>query len=414
MTQHVAEICIVGAGAAGLWAAGVCARRGARVILLEKMGKTGTKVLASGGSRCNLTTSLDPRAAAQCFRHEGAKFLGPAVKALSPRHIRERFHGLGVPTKVETEFAKVFPASDSARDVRDALEQEARRHGATILLNSRVDAIEPVTDGWIVHSPYQRVRCHRLLLCPGGGSYPQTGTTGDGYGWLRALDLEVVDPVPALVPLQSPASWVQALSGIAVDGEARIGKFRRRRPVLFTHRGLSGPGAMDLSVHVARASGPVELRLDLVPDQGWEELRALLIQAAGRRGAPRLASLVRLPRRLIETVAKQAGLPDANPSANALSAAARHQLIDELKGLRIPISGTLGFDKAEVTAGGLALHEVDPRSMAVRRCPGLYAFGEILDLDGPIGGLNFTAAFATAEVAARSACSAETIRRETA
>ncbi|MBW2258341.1 MAG: NAD(P)/FAD-dependent oxidoreductase [Deltaproteobacteria bacterium] len=147
MTQHVAEICIVGAGAAGLWAAGVCARRGAQVILLEKMGKTGTKVLASGGSRCNLTTSLDPRAAAQCFRHEGAKFLGPAVKALSPRHIRERFHGLGVPTKVETEFAKVFPASDSARDVRDALEQEARRHGATILVNSRMPSNQSRTAG---------------------------------------------------------------------------------------------------------------------------------------------------------------------------------------------------------------------------------------------------------------------------
>jgi predicted Rossmann fold flavoprotein len=397
------DIVIVGAGAAGLWAAATCARSGATTLLLEKTPRTGTKVLASGGTRCNLTTTLDARAAGQLFGPEGARFLAPAFRALSPSKVRERFHEMGVPTKTEPEFDKVFPASDSARDVRDALEREARRAGATIALDQPVQGVEAVDGGWTVSTPSGPVASTALLLCTGGRSYPKTGTTGDGYAWLRSLQLEVVDLAPALVPLTSSAPWVKSLSGISVDAQLRFGKNRRRRPVLFTHVGLSGPGPMDMSVHLTRCPGPVDLLVDLLPDHTWEQVRTTLVAGAAAKGAPRVCKLIKLPRRLVEAVVLQAGIGEPNPRAVDLSRSARHHLVDALKGLAVPITGTTGYDRAEVTAGGLALHQVDRKTMAVRGHPGLYVFGELLDLSGPIGGLNFQAAFATAELAGLAA-----------
>ena len=395
-----ADVCIVGAGAAGLWAAAACARRGIDTVVLEKTKRTGTKVLSSGGSRCNLTTTLDAR---QTARHFGRaqNFVTPALHALTPQQVRAHFESLGVATKIEPEFEKVFPASDSALEVRDALVDDAKAAGARFQLSSQVLGIEAVEGGWIARTAESAVRCRRLLICVGGKSYPRTGCTGDGYPWLRELGLKVVDPVPALVPLSSPAPWVHELTGSTIDGELRIGTQRRRRPTLFTHRGLSGPGPMDLSEVVTRG-GEREARLDLLPDISWERVRNRLIEAAGKPGSPRLASCLPLSRRVVAAVAMQAGLHDENPLVNQLDKKARHRVIDELKGLRIPISGSLGFEKAEVTSGGLALSEVDRRTMAVYKHPGLYVFGEILDLSGPIGGFNFQAAFSTAELAARA------------
>lgn len=416
------EIVVIGAGAAGLWAAARAARGGRRVLLLEKTRRTGTKVLASGGTRCNLTTTLDPGRAAALFGRAGERFLRTAFRCLPPLAVREHFALLGVPT-VEAPLEKVFPASQRARDVRDALERDALGAGARIRLDAPVRAIARSAGAWRVElQGGESLECSRLLLSPGGASYPATGTTGDGYAWLRALGLEVVEPVPALVPLVSPASWVRELSGLAVqevearllDAEGReLG--RRARPVLFTHRGVSGPGAMDLSRHVARgladararAAAPpaFTLALDLAPTLDRAALRERIAQAAGERGAPRLSTTLDapLPRRLAEAVATQARLRERDPPANALTRAERHAFVEAIKGLAVPIAGTLGFELAEVSAGGLALGELDPGSLRVRRYQGLYVFGELLDLDGPIGGLNFQSAFSTAELAARAA-----------
>ncbi|MED5369699.1 MAG: aminoacetone oxidase family FAD-binding enzyme [Myxococcota bacterium] len=395
------EICIVGAGAAGLWAAAECARRGASVLVLEKTRRTGTKVLSSGGTRCNLTTTLDARDTARAFG-QGHDFIRPALQALSPQMVRAHFERIGVKTKTEADFDKVFPASDSALQVRNALERHARQAGAQFLLSQPVTSLEPTAAGWTVHCGNRRVHCRRLILATGGKSYPKTGTTGDGWVWLRALGLHVVDPVPALVPLESPAPWVHALSGIAIDGELRVGKLRRRRPVLFTHKGLSGPGAMDLSEPFARRLAD-EARLDLLPELPMETLRAQLIDGASAPGSPRLRTLLPLPKRVLATLAQQSGLPDDNPQLNQISRKARNRLVENVKGWRIPISGTLGFSKAEVSAGGLGLDQLDRRSMQVHAHPGLFVVGELLDLTGPIGGFNFQAAFATAQLASVAA-----------
>lgn len=411
-----AEIVIVGAGAAGLWAAAAAARAGRTVLVLEKTARAGTKVLASGGTRCNLTTTLGPAEAARLFG-AGESFVLPAFRALTPAAVRSRFHALGVPTVVEEALEKVFPKSQRAVDVRDALLRDAVAAGARIRYQAAVTTVAPEDGGWTVRTTHDTVRCRKLLLCPGGMSYPKTGTTGDGYRWLAGLDLPLVRPVPALVPLASNAPWVTALSGIALpDAEARLQDpservvARRSRPVLFTHHGLSGPGAMDLSVHVARAAATGgtagwHVAVDLLADQDLDAVRAELLDAAGRPGGPHLARLVghRMPARVLSAVARQAGLTDDNPPLHRVDRKSRNRLADALKGLRVPISGTLGWDQAEVTGGGLALDAVDRTTLEVKGRPGLYVFGELLDLTGPIGGLNFQAAFATAELAARHA-----------
>ncbi|MCA9002964.1 MAG: NAD(P)/FAD-dependent oxidoreductase, partial [Planctomycetes bacterium] len=201
-----------------------------------------------------------------------------------------------------------------------------------------------------------------------------------------------------------------------VDGsKKRLGE--RRRPVLFTHKGLSGPGAMDLSGHVdagqhEHPDAEYTVLLDLLPDHSPEEIRSLLVEGAGQSGRPSIGALlpISLPRRLLAQVAMAAGLPPEIIKRGALpsmSKAARHEFISSLKALPVRINGTLGFDAAEVTRGGLALKHVNPRTMQVNGHEGLYVFGELLDLDGPIGGLNFQAAFATAELAGLSVPAAE-------
>ncbi|MEL6907853.1 MAG: NAD(P)/FAD-dependent oxidoreductase, partial [Planctomycetota bacterium] len=212
----------------------------------------------------------------------------------------------------------------------------------------------------------------------------------------------------------SPAPWVHELTGLAWQGAevtlepAAGGKrlARRRRPVLFTHTGISGPGAMDVSAHVARG-GAFRLRVDAFPDIEREALRAAFVDAARLPGNPRVQRALGemetgpMPRRLFEAFAAQASVPPG-VALGELSKSGRHGLVEALKGLEVPVDGTRGWDHAEVTAGGLALREVDPRSMAVNGRSGLFVIGELLDVDGPIGGLSFQAAFSTAEVAGRA------------
>jgi len=421
------EIIVIGAGAAGLWAAARTAELGASVRVLEKTPRTGTKVLASGGTRCNLTTTLGPEAAARLFGPQGARFLRAAFRTLPPALLRARFEALGVRT-VEEPLEKVFPASGSAREVRDALERAARGAGARIECDSGVRGVEREGDAWCVRlHDGRRLRTRRLLVCPGGRSHPRTGTTGDGYAWLAALGLPIVEPVPALVPLASPAAWVRELAGVSLQsvgvrlrGPTGALLAERARPVLFTHRGVSGPGALDLSEPVAREEAAAvrearaprvhALLLDLAPEREREALRADLAALVARAGAPllapSLAHALALPRRVLERSLVQAGL-EPESRASGITRADRHALVEAVKALEVPVDGTLGFAQAEVTAGGLALSALDPRTLRVRGLPGLWAFGEILDLTGPIGGLNFQAAFATAELAARDAARAD-------
>jgi predicted flavoprotein YhiN len=447
-------------------------------LLLEKNRKPGVKILMSGGTRCNLTHATDARGIIEAFGRPG-RFLHSALARLSPQDLLDIFHREGLRTKVEPT-GKIFPASDRALDVLNALLARLKRSGAVLACEEPLLEVGgPDSSGFRLVTPRRTIRAASLLLTTGGCSFPRCGTTGDGYAWAAAWGHAIVHPRPALVPLRTDAAWVTSLTGLTVhDVLVRIlpatdpggpdsstvaggpdssaigvpsgtGVLSRGHPdsraigakkggvlaecrgsFLFTHFGLSGPAVLNVSREVSGHPHPETLRvvcdfLPSVPEPELEDLLARQCAAAGKRqlvsillscgaGVPPATSAPansaaettaapqpRIMRRLAEAMIVQAGL-DPERRAAEIGKADRHRLLLAIKRLPIPISGSLGFQKAEVTAGGVSLEEVDSRSMQSKRVPRLFFAGELLDLDGPIGGYNFQAAFSTGYLAAES------------
>ena len=409
------EVVVIGAGAAGLLAAAVAAERGRRTLLVEKNRRPGVKILMSGGTRCNITQATDKWGIVRAYRQQG-DFLHSALAALGPADLVKLIEDEGVPTKVE-ETGKVFPVSNRATDVLDALIRRLDRSGAKMALNSPATAIERDGEQFriSIRNAAEGVAysADKIILTTGGQSYPGSGTAGDGYAWAAALGHTIVPPRPALVPLTTDAAWVHALSGVTIPDvavtlfslDAKQPLDQRRGSLLFTHFGLSGPVILDISRTVTAASDPPSLALacDFLPDTRVDQLDGNIRESCARDGKRQIAAIVapELPRRLVEQLIQLAGLPPDLKAAE-LSKKGRSDLVATLKSVRIPLTGTRGFAKAEVTAGGVALAEIDSRTMQSKLVPGLYLAGEILDLDGPIGGYNFQAAFSTGYLAGMS------------
>lgn len=410
MADAVWDIVVVGAGAAGLVAAIRAAECGRRVLLLEKNRKAGVKILMSGGTRCNLTHATDNRGIVEAFGPPG-RFLHSALAALSVQDTIELFESEGVATKIE-ETGKVFPVSNKALDVLDALLRRLQRSGAALAPAEPLLDLQTDSSGFALTTPQRVVRAAAVILTTGGQSYPGSGTTGDGYALTARLGHTLVPPRPALVPVTVAAPWVADLRGVTLpDAAVRVveaGKVltARRGSLLFAHFGLSGPVILDVSRAISGHPRPqtLTLEMDLLPAFAEPALDEHLRVETASAGKKQLAALlaVHLPRRLCETVLQAAGLP-ADRKAAALSRSDRVRLVGCVKRLPLAVTGTLGFGKAEVTAGGVVLEEVDSRSLLSKRVPGLYIAGELLDLDGPIGGYNFQAAFSTGWLAGQSA-----------
>jgi predicted Rossmann fold flavoprotein len=390
------------------------------------------KILMSGGTRCNITNArglrslrgvsgpidpaYDPREALgarsiqRAFGPAGA-FLGPALKALSVEDTVALFEAEGVATKVEAN-GKVFPVSDRAVDVLDALLRRFKRSGAVLRCGAPVVGVEAVDGGFRVALADGPVGARRVVVAVGGQSYPGCGTTGDGYGIARRFGHRVVEPRPALVPIRVEADWVAGLKGLtvpdavaAVVDAAGARRLERRESLLFAHFGLTGPSILDVSRAVARhdGEGPLALALDFLPSTRAEALDQHL-RESGRAGRRVVAALIpdAVPRRLAEALVRSSGVP-ADRTGPELARDERRRLVLACKDLRLPVAGTLGFGKAEVTSGGVALDEVDPATLESRLCPGLFFAGEVLDLDGLIGGYNFQAAWSTGWLAGAAA-----------
>jgi predicted Rossmann fold flavoprotein len=424
--REIWEVVVIGAGAAGLLAAARAAERGRRTLLLEKNRKPGVKILISGGTRCNLTHATDRRGIIQAFGRQG-RFLHSALAALGPDELVELFALEGVATTIEPDTGKVFPASNRALDVRDALVARLRRSGATLALGEPVVEFERCGDGFQLRTPLRTLEAARVLVTTGGQSYPGCGTTGDGYGWLAGLGHTIVPPQPALVPITIDTAWVRELRGVTLpDVSLRVLPLdkpsassgatvdvrpqdehlqRHRGSLLFTHFGLSGPVVLDVSRMVSVHPQPRSLGLefDFLPESSEAQLDDYLRQQASTSGKKQISTILpeALPRRLVDVLLTLATTP-ADRKAAELTKAERLRLVPLMKRLLVPVSGTRGFSKAEVTAGGVSLDEVDSHTMQSKRVPNLYLAGEILDLDGPIGGYNFQAAFSTGWLAAES------------
>jgi len=407
---HASDILVVGAGAAGLFAAtwagrtAAAAGRTLSITALDTARRPGAKILVAGGGRCNVT-----------HREVGeADYAGSSPAAI--RKVLRRFTvadtvaffaAAGVLLKTE-ETGKLFPVTDSARTVLEALLGEARQAGVELVHPARVTAIERTPGGFRATSEAGEFTAGRLVLCTGGKSLPKSGSDGTGLQLAERLGHSLTRPiVPALVPLLLPAGhWITALSGLTLPAEITLGSATGKRLVatggstLCTHQGLSGPAILDISRHwlIARHADPaVSLRLNWLPAETGESLERRLLDQPGRGALAVLREL--LPDRLARTLCQEA----AAPPAGDLDRAARRRLVSLATATPLPVTGDRGFTVAEATAGGVPLAEVRLDSMESRVCPGLHLAGELLDVDGRIGGFNFQWAWASGYVAGRAA-----------
>jgi predicted Rossmann fold flavoprotein len=425
-------VIVVGAGAAGLMAATSAARRGRRVLLLEKNRKLGVKILMSGGTRCNITHHCDNAGIIKAFGRNG-RFLHSALAALPPGEVIGMIEDAGVATKVE-DTGKIFPVSNRAIDVRDALVKMALEAGAKIEVESPVERIQKINSGFEVVISGDRekaIACESLLITTGGLSYPGCGTTGDGYAWAEQYGHSIVKTVPALVPLLNDQTWANELKGITIertylqlfetpeadhlaeDDCSRKPK-KKRKPkclasrqgsFLFTHFGFSGPAPLDVSREVARHPNRKALRLvcDFLPDVKHESLLSYLADKKSNEGKQQTSGLLAefFPRRFSDQLLLRADIEPTTRNAD-LSKAKLSNIVDSVKRMSFALNGTLGFEKAEVTSGGVNLKEVDGKTMQSKLQPNLFFAGEVLDLDGFIGGFNFQSAFSTGWLAGQN------------
>lgn len=414
------DLCIIGAGPAGLMAAIHAARNHAQATILEANPTAGRKLLITGGGRCNFTHAGSPDQIARAFEGPPAakgavrqeRFLRHCLHEFSPDDVREFFRSRGLPETVEPDGC-VFPAGNQAAEVRDVLVAEAVRLGAHIQYQAKAIDVAATEGGFAIQTQSRRIAASRLILTTGGLSYPQTGSTGDGYRFAQQLGHAVIPPKAALVPLVVQEAWVRDLAGVALaDVKIRTALDKRAVVVsgnmLFTQRGIGGPAAQDLSRYLTdalfetRRSIPIEI--DVLA--GLDELQAdRHLQNQFQTQAKKTVSNVLsefLPRQLALTLCLLAGC-GRQTQAGQLPGEQRRQLVRTIKRLPLTVTGVESIAKATVTRGGVSLAQIDPRTMESKVRPGLFFAGEVIDLDGPCGGYNLQMCWSTGALAGRSA-----------
>lgn len=405
------EILVIGGGAAGMMAAVAAARFGAAVRILEKNDRPGRKLRITGKGRCNLTNHCD-RDTFFANIPDNARFLFAAWNRFSTSDTEAFFEELGVPLKVE-RGNRVFPLSDRATDVVDALVRECRRCGVRIekATVSGVIAENGTVTG--VRCGEKQLPAAAVIVATGGLSYPATGSTGDGYRFARALGHTVRPPTPSLVPLVENGRFCAALQGLSLKNvrltvrDNTTGKtvFSDFGEMMFTHFGLTGPLVLSASAHLhPMEKGRYTALVDLKPALDEKTLDARLLsdfeKYRNRDFLNACGDL--LPQKLIEPFVLKTGI-DPRKKVHTVTKEERHRMLSFLKALPVEIAGFRPIDEAIVTKGGVALPEVNPGTMESKKCRGLYFAGEVLDLDAYTGGFNLQIAFSTAVLAGEAA-----------
>lgn len=402
----MAKVIVIGGGAAGLLAGIAAAQNGAQATIIEKMRRPGKKMLITGKGRCNITNNCDLQEIIKNIPGNG-RFLNSALRRFTNQDIVQMLEDNGLPTKVE-RGGRVFPVSDKAVDVVDTLVKIFKDYGGKLLLDTKVKSIaaEFGKIKGVVTEDGQRFEADAVILAAGGSSYPGTGSDGSGVKLAKAVGHSIVPLKPCLVPLESDSPYIPDLQGLSLrniegtvyaDGKKIGAEFGE---MLFTHFGVSGPIILSLSKCVAEAiaagAQDIELHIDLKPALDKDKLDARLqrdfVQYSRKQMANGMKDL--LPQRLIAPVLDEAFI-DEEKFVNQLSRAERQRIVDVLKAFVVPITGTRPLAEAIVTAGGVSLKEIDPKTMESKLVKGLFIAGEVMDIDGYTGGYNLQAAFST-------------------
>ncbi len=407
------DVAVIGGGPAGMMAAGRAAALGARVVLLEKNASLGEKLLITGGGRSNITNAEFDRNIFLRKFGRASKFLFSPLARFGVQDTLDFFDALGMPTKIEAE-KRVFPVSDTSQSVFDALLRYMDQGDVTVLPGVEVTGLDG-SDGMISGIRLKAggvVRARSYVLATGGKSHPETGSTGDGFRWLEKIGHTVIDPRPSLVPLRVRERWVRELSGVSFP-DAKLTVFQdgkkqesRRGKLLFTHFGLSGPLALNMSrgIDELLKQGTVTVSVDLFPGQDIgaldKELQTLFDSRKNKQVRNGLDGFV-VPS-LVPVLLEITGI-DSDKQINAVTREERIGLVHALKNLTMTVEGLLGADKAIVTSGGVTLSEVDFKYMRSRLFPNLYLIGDILDIDRPSGGYSLQLCWTTGFVAGTSA-----------
>jgi hypothetical protein len=415
-TPYSPSIVVIGGGAAGILAAWSAASQGASVILLEKNQRLGIKILVSGGGKCNVTHAGTMEEMRTQFRTAEARFLRNAFHRFTNADIRSMLALKGVPT-YERPNGKVFPVTEKAGDIVHALRRLMEEAGVDIRCSEPVRCLSRGVNGvFSIHTDTAIIETRHVILATGGVSYKKTGTTGDGYVWARELGHTIVQLTPALAPVVTsptpPAEW----QGVAVRGAALIAhaedkvRARYQGDILFTHFGISGPAVLELSHEIYSAAAdfsPLSLAVDFLPDLPADAVDARLLDQTRMHGAQAISTWLDqlLPQRLVPYVCGSIAL-DGSCKCNQLKKDERRRIVSALKQWTFGTVKEIDIDRGEVTSGGIALNEVDPKTMSSRIVPGLFLCGEVLDIAGPVGGYNLQAAFSTGVVAGSAAAAA--------
>ena len=392
-----------------MMAAITAAKLGSKVTLLEKMPALGRKLLLTGQGRCNVTNNLDPRQfIADCG--PGARFLHGALNRFFSQDTLDFFEQLGVHMVLE-RGGRYFPESQRSIDILLALQKALKQAGVDIITNASALKITKRSEGFHIAMPGESYTADSLIIATGGKSYPATGSTGDGYGFAEKFGHTLVPPRPSDVPLTVKEDFVKQLQGLSLKNvELKFSQGKNKATffgeMLFTHYGISGPIALDASRQVGQwlKDGPVQCSLDLKPALSNEVLDQRLLRDIDTQGRKTYKNLLKglLPSSLIPVFADLSRIDPAT-LVNQLNKGQRSEIKKLLKGIDFTVTGLRGYDEAVVTAGGVNLTEIDPRTMESKIISGLYFCGEILDLDGPCGGYNLQIAWSTGFTAGKNA-----------
>jgi len=406
------RVIVIGGGASGLIAAGQAALSGTDTLLLEKKRQTGRKLSITGKGRCNLTNSAPLEEFLEAFGPNG-KFLRQAFMQFFNSDLVSFLQNLGVPVELE-RGGRFFPQDNRAPDIALALLDWTTNCGASIRTGTAVRELLVKNDRivGVKTGSRKRVPAEVVVIATGGRSYPDTGSTGDGYRLAEAVGHTIVPTRPALVPVETGGDIAPHLQGLSlrnvtvkllVNGKKQAETLGE---MLFTHFGLSGPIILHLSrqiVDALRLRKEVVISIDLKPGLSERKLEARLLRDFNARGTRQLRTILKelLPSKLIPICLDLVEIP-GNVTGNQITTTERRKLRKWLKDFRLEVTGHRPFEEAIITAGGVNLKEIDPRTMESRLVKGLYFAGEVLDLDGPTGGYNLQAAFSTGWLAGRS------------
>lgn len=409
------DVIVVGAGAAGLIAAGRAAELGARVLLLEKMERAGRKLLITGKGRCNITNDAS---SSEFLKHiyPNGRFLKHAFAAFFSKDIVSLLNSHGVETVVE-RGGRIFPASNLSSDVVKALVQYNAKNGVEIRYGHKVDKIN-IADNMVqgVTASYNGkttdITCLHVIVCTGGYSYPATGSNGEGHKMAASIGHKVIEIRPSLVPIETKGDLAQRLQGLSlknvkasiwVNGKKGTDDFGE---MLFTHFGLTGPIILTLSrfiVDEIRNKNNVEVSIDLKPALDENKLDDRLIRDLNENGKKLLENVFKLwlPSKMIPVFLEETGV-DGQKQCHQVSAKERRKIMLMMKNLKFTVSGYRSFKEAIITAGGIDTQEIESRTMESKKIKNLYFAGEILDLDADTGGYNLQIAYSTGWLAAQS------------